>query len=392
MFEPLGGIRILDCTRLLPYEYCTMLMADLGAEVLKIEVPKVGDYGRWGDESYSYESVLFVMANRNKKSMEINLKHETGKEIFKKLARSYDVIVESFRPGVMGRLGLGYEEIRKINPGIIYCSASGFGQTGPYKDKAGHDINYLGIAGILGWTGEFTGRPVIPGIPFGDMVGGGIFPIVGILAALLGREKTGEGQYIDIAQTDVLTSLNLRNISEVLARKKGQKARPVNLRGYSLCYNTYRTLDGKFIALGAIEPKFWKNFCLAVGREDWIPNNTIPYEEGGKETEELKELFASKKQKEWVEILENVDTCFTPILEPDETLEDPHLKERDIVTTMDDPDRGENIQIGFPGQFSDKLNFKRSPAPLLGAHTNEVLTGLGYTSSQIEALKSDGVI
>lgn len=392
MYQPLEGIKILDCTRLLPYQYCTMILGDLGAEVLKIEEPREGDYGRWGDSARTYESVAFVMANRNKKSMKLNLKHEKGKEILKKLASDYDVLIESFRPDVMDRLGVGYREIQKVNPRIIYCSATGFGQTGPYKDKVGHDVNYLGISGILACTGEQTGRPVIPGIPLGDMAGGGLFPALAIMAALLGRERKGLGQYIDVGQTDVLTSLNIRNISEVLAQRKGQKARPVDLRGFSLCYNTFKTRDGKFIALGAIEPKFWQNFCRAVGKEDWIQRHFSVYQDGRPETEELKELFASKTQKEWIEIFEKTDACFSPVLTPDETLADRHLREREIITTMDDPHRGETIQIGFPAKFSGGLNFKRSPAPMFGEHTAEVLTNLGYTSEEIEILKNEGVI
>ena len=392
MYQPLEGTRILDCTRLLPYQYCTMLLGDLGAEVLKIEEPREGDYGRWGDASRTYESTAFVMANRNKKSMKLNLKHERGKEIFKKLAASYDVLIESFRPGVMDRLGLGYNEICQVNTQIIYCSATGYGQTGSYRDKAGHDINYLSISGILAWTGEHTGRPVIPAIPFGDMAGGGLFSALTILAALLGRERTGRGQHIDVAQTDVLTSLNILNLAECIAKEKGQTARPHNLRGATLCYNTFRTLDGKYIALGALESKFWENFCNKVGREDLIENRLLPYEDERDSTEALKNLFASKTQKEWVDIFEDVDTCFSPILAPEETLADAHLRERGMISTMDDPERGKTIQIGFPAKFSDGLNFKRSPAPSFGEHTTEVLADLGFSSSEVEMLQEQGVI
>ncbi len=392
MFQPLEGIKILDCTRLLPYQYCTMILGDLGAEILKIEEPLEGDYGRWGDFLRTYESITFVMANRNKKSMKLNLKKEMGKEIFKRLATTYDVLVESFRPGVMDRLGLGYKEICKVKPEIIYCSATGYGQTGPYRDRPGHDINYLGISGLLAWTGEHTGRPVIPAIPFGDMAGGGLFPALAIMAALFERERSGKGQYIDVAQTDVLISLNIANIAEILARKRGQEARPYSLRGASLCYNTFKTLDGKFIALGALEKKFWEGFCRAVDREDWIGNHSLPYEEGRESTEALKKLFASKTQKEWVEIFEKVETCLTPILTPDETLKNQHARERELITTMDDPQRGETVQIGFPAKFSEPLNFKRSPAPFFGEHTIEILTHLGYSPSQIEMLQKQGVI
>lgn len=392
MFQPLKGIKVLDCTRLLPYEYCTMLLGDLGAEVLKIEEPKEGDYGRWGDSARTYESQAFVMANRNKKSIKLNLKHASGKEILKKLASTYDVLLESFRPGVMDRLELGYDEIQKVNPEIIYCSSSGYGQFGPYRKEAGHDINYLSISGILSCTGEQGGRPVLPGILIGDMAGGGIFTALAILAAILGRERGGKGQHIDVCQTDVLTSLNLLNLADALAKKKGKKARPVNLRGANLCYNTYKTSDGKFVALGAVEPKFWKNFCRTVGREDLLPYHFLPYEEGSEATEALKALFANKTQEEWVKLSENVDICLTPILSPHESLENDHLKERGIITTMDDPLRGETVQLEFPAKFSEDLDYKRSPAPSFGEHTVQILTSLGYSSSQIERLQGDGVI
>ena len=392
MYQPLDGIKILDCTRLLPYQYCTLFLGDLGAQVLKIEEPTEGDYGRWGDGERTYESTAFVMANRNKKSMKLNLKHEKGKEIFKRLAASHDVIIESFRPGVMGRLGLGYEEIRKVTPDIIYCSATGYGQTGPYRDRPGHDINYLGISGILAVTGEHTGRPVIPGIPLGDMAGGGIFTALAVLAALLGKARTGKGQYIDIGQTDVLTSMNLFNLAEALSRRKGRAVRPYNLRGGSLCYNTYRTQDGKYVAIGALEKKFWVNFCEALGREDWIPYHLAPYRDGDEATESLKALFASKTRKEWANFFEKVDTCLTPVLKPEETLDDAHLRERELMTGMDDPCRDDTVQIGFPARYSESLNYKRSPPPFFGEHTAEVLKELGYAPSDVEMLKEEGVI
>jgi len=392
MYQPLEGIKILDCTRLLPYQYCTMLLGDLGAEVLKVEEPREGDYGRWGDGDRTYESDAFVMTNRNKKSMKLNLKHEKGREIFKKLAVEYDVLVESFRPGVMARLGLGYKDIKQINPAIIYCSTTGFGQTGAYRMRVGHDINYLGYSGVLACTGEQTGKPVIPGIPIGDMAGGGLATAMAILAAIVGRERTGKGQYIDVAQTDVLTSLNIRNIAEVLAQRKGRSARPVDLRGFSICYNTYKTSDGKPIAFGAVEPKFWNNFCKTVGKEKWVAHHLLRYEDGSLATEELKKLFASKTRKEWEEIFDNVDACITPVLSPEETLENEHLRERGMITSMDDPQRGETIQLGFPAKFSDALNVNRSPAPFFGQHTTEVLTGIGYSKEEIENLVNEGVI
>ncbi len=392
MFEPLKGIKILDCTRLLPYQYCTMILGDLGGEVLKIEEPREGDYGRWGDPERTYESKAFTMTNRNKKSMKLNLKSEKGKEIFKSLAVDYDVIIESFRPGVMDRLGVGYEEVCKVKPDIIYCSTTGYGQTGPYKKKAGHDVNYLSYSGILADTGNHTGRPVIPGIPFGDMTGGGIFTALAVMSALLGKERTGKGQYIDVAQTDVLTSLNILGLAECLAKKEGKLSRPFNIRGASLCYNTFKTADHKFIALGAIEDKFWLNFCKAIDREDLVEEHSAVYDEESPVTIELKNIFSGKTQREWVDILDNVDTCFSPVLSAGEALENKHLKEREMITTMDDPARGEIAQVGFPARFSEGLNYMRSPVPYFGEHTKEVLTNLGYTLDQMKDLKDEGVV
>lgn len=392
MFQPLEGIKILDCTRLLPYQYCTMLLGDLGAEVLKIEEPLQGDYGRWADSSRTRESLAFVMANRNKQSMKLNLKDPRGKEIFEKLVLHCDVLIESFRPGVMARLGLGYEHLKRIKPDIIYCAATGYGQVGPYADRAGHDINYLSFSGILSGTGAHTGRPVIPGIPFGDMAGGGVFTALAVIAAVLGKERTGKGQFIDVAQTDVLTSLNLLNLAEALAAQKGQKARPYDLKGSTLCYNTFETKDGRFVALGALEPKFWKNFCRAVGKEEWVSRHLVPYREGDPMTEELKALFAGKTQAEWVELLAHEDTCFTPVLTPGETMDDPHLKERETITEMSDPERGTTPQIGFPSRFSEPLHFKRSSPPHFGQHTREILAELGYRTDEMDQLAEEGVI
>jgi len=393
MYQPLAGYKVLDLSRLLPYQYCTLLLGDLGAEVIKIEEPGRGDYGRWETfDSPGKERLVFAMANRNKKSVTLNLKKEAGKEVLKKLARTSDVLFETNRPGTMDRLGLGYPKIREVNPRIIYCSGTGYGQTGPYRLKAGHDINYISFAGILGMTGMNTGRPVIPGIPIADMAGGGVFTALVIIVALLGREKTGEGQYIDIAMTDVVTSLNLMNIAATLAQKVGRGMAPFNLQGASLCYNVFKTKDGKFVSVGDIEAKFWENFCKAVGRMDLVDKPYATYQEGDRNTEILKEIFAGRTQAEWLELMKNVDHCFAPVHTPEEVLEDPHLLSRGMITKIPDPRRGETVQIGFPAQFAQELNYKRSPAPVLGEHTNEILQYLGYSLQEIEKLKKDETI
>jgi crotonobetainyl-CoA:carnitine CoA-transferase CaiB-like acyl-CoA transferase len=393
VYQPLSGYKVIDCSRLLPYQYCTLLLGDLGAEVLKIEEPGRGDYGRWEDfDEPGRERLAFPMANRNKKSLTLNLKENAGREILLKLAEKYDVLLETFRPGAMERLGLDYRSIKARNPRIIYCSGTGFGQTGPYRLKAGHDINYISLAGILGVSGIQTGRPVIPGVPFADMVGGGVFTALAIIAALLGREKTGEGKYIDIAMTDVMTSLNIMNIAIALTQKGGRRMMPYSLRGLSLCYNVYQTKDGKFVTIGDLESKFWKNFCKAMGREELVDKQYQNYQDGDKTTESLKSLFASKTQAEWVEVMKGVDDCFSPVYFPEETLDDPHLKSRGMITTMADSKRGETVQIGFPALFPEELDYKRSPAPFLGENTEEILQELGYSMEEIEKLRGGGTI
>ncbi|RPJ34085.1 MAG: CoA transferase [Deltaproteobacteria bacterium] len=393
VYQPLGGYKVIDCSRLLPYQYCTLLLGDLGAEVLKIEEPGRGDYGRWDDfNEPGRERLAFPMANRNKKSLTLNLKEKAGREILLKLAEKYDVLLETFRPGAMERLGLDYRSVKEVNPRIIYCSGTGFGQTGPYRLKAGHDINYISLAGILGVSGIQTGRPVIPGVPFADMVGGGVFTALAIIAALLGREKTGEGKYLDVAMTDVMTSLNIMNIAIALSQKAGRGMMPSSLRGSSLCYNVYKTKDGKFVSIGDLESKFWNNFCRALGREELVDKQYHHYQDGDKTTESLKTLFASKTQAEWIESMKGVDDCFSPVYSPEEALDDPHLKSRGMITRMADPQRGEMLQLGFPALFSEELHYKRSPAPFLGENTREILQELGYRMEEIEKLKSTGTI
>lgn len=392
MYQPLAGVRILDCTRLLPYHYCTQLLGDLGAEVVKVEEPTVGDYGRWGDASQSYESPAYILANRNKKSLKLNLKHQDGVAIFKKLVPQYDVIIESFRPGVMDRLGLGYDVIKEIKSDIIYCSTNGFGQTGPLRDKPGHDLNYLALSGILALTGQHTGRPVVPGALFSDLAGGGLFTAFAILAALMGKANNGQGQYIDVCQADVMASFNLLGVAEHIAAKKGQSARPVDLRGGSIVYNTYETKDGRFMSLGCNEIKFWRNFLQAVDRMDLEKYHLDDYREGDEATEAVKALMAGKSQQEWVDLLKDVDTCVMPVLDTEQMLADEQFKERGMVTHMDDPERGRLLQLGFPAKFSDELDTMRSPVPTFGQHTEEILDQLGYDEDEREALKQDGVI
>ncbi|MHC1595272.1 MAG: CaiB/BaiF CoA transferase family protein [Candidatus Syntropharchaeales archaeon] len=387
MKSALEGIKILDLSRMLPFEYCTMILADLGADVLKIEEPGIGDYMRWIPPTLKEENAIFLLMNRNKQSVTLNLRKEGAKEVLCDLVAKADVLFESFRPGVMEKLGLGYEVLSKINPNLIYCSSTGYGQTGDYRNEPGHDLNYISIAGILERTG--LKEPVIPGIPIADMTIG-VYSSVAMLAALLARERIGKGQYIDISMTDCMLSYNSANIGDYIAGKR-EKA---ELRGEAPYYNVYQTKDGKWLSVGNIEEKFWEDMCRGMERPDLIERHGFGLSDEEKEAlrDELKSIFAGKTQAEWLKIFEDKDTCITPVQTVEEALNAPVFNQRDMIFEMDHPKEGKIKQIALPIKFSETPAVKRSPPPLLGEHTEEVLKGLGYDDAKIEELRKENAI
>ena len=388
----LSGVKVLDLSRLLPGPYCTLMMADYGAEVIKIEEPEVGDYIRWRKPAINGIGARHLTINRNKKSVELNLKSEEGKEIFKKLAASADVILESFRPGVMDRLGIGYEEILKINEGIVYCSLTGYGQTGPYSQLPGHDINFIGYSGILGLIGQKDGKPVIPGVQIADLGGGALMALSAITMALLHKERTGKGQYIDVSMMDGAVSWLYAAASDYFASGEIPKRGKNRLDGHYAFYSIYETKDGKFLSVGAAEKKFWKELCQLVGKPEWIELH-----EGSEEIQEqlkvdMSELFQQRNLKEWLDLLQTKDTCVGPIYDLDELYSDPQIIERELLTKMNHPIAGEIQQIGFPIKFSHTPGEIYMHSPLLGEHTEEILLQLAYSKASIEELKNKGVI
>jgi len=389
--DALSGIRILDLSRLLPFEYCTLFLADFGAEVLKIEEPGKGDYMRWLPPRLKHENAQFLMVNRNKESLTLNLRSEKGKDILLRLVKDYDVLFESFRPGVMDKLGLGYKELCALNPGIVYCSATGYGQSGPYKDLVGHDLNYISIAGILGATGQHLDAPVIPGIPFADM-STGLFCAFSILTGLMARKETGKGQHIDVSMTDLMVSYNVLHIANYLGGVKYGESDTLAITGESAYYNVYKTKDGKFICIANVESKFWDNFCRLVGKEHMMENQFADINEQKKRISELKELFLKKNRDEWIEFFKDDDVCVSPVYSSEEVLEDEHLNARGLFYDVEHPTEGKIVQIGMPAKFSDTPAKFRSPAPQLGENTNNVLSKLGYSIEEISNLKKQGVI
>ena len=388
----LKGVKVLDLSRLLPGPYCTLMMADYGAEVIKIEEPGQGDYIRWRKPAVEGIGARHLTINRNKKSIELNLKTDEGKEIFKKMAANADVILESFRPGVMDRLGLGYEEISKLNERIIYCSLTGYGQTGPYRNLPGHDINYIGYSGILGLIGEKDGKPIVPGVQIADIGGGALMALSGICMALFHKERTGKGQYIDVSMMDGAVTWLYAAASDYFASGKVPERGSNRLDGYFAFYNVYGTKDNKYLSVGASEFKFWKRICELVERPEWIPLHEGPEEIQEKLKQDLTQLFKQENQQYWIDLLASEDTCVSPVNDIDEIFNNPQIIERELFKEMNHPIAGTIKQIGFPIKFSETQGEIYSHAPILGEHTEEILSQLDYSNEHIEQLRKSGVI
>jgi crotonobetainyl-CoA:carnitine CoA-transferase CaiB-like acyl-CoA transferase len=369
-----------------------MLLADLGADVIKIEDPKLGDYIRWWPPKIGGNSGFHVVLNRNKRSLTLNLKTDEGKQILRQLVEQADVLLEGFRPGVMKKLGLDHEVLKAINPRLVTCAISGYGSTGSRALKAGHDINYLALNGVLSYSGR-NGVPTLSGSQIADLGGGALYAAFSIVTALLARERLGVGQFIDISMTDGAMTWNCLRWGQFIA--DGRTPAPGDdflNHGYA-CYNIYETLDGQYMALGALEPQFWKAFCEAVGRSDW--NQASYFEPGPHQatlTQEIATLFRGKTRAEWVAMLQDVDCCCEPVLSLSEVMEDSDARARGMVVDLVHNSWGAYRQLGIAPKFSLTPGSIRSHAPELGEHTREVLGTLGFSSAQIEALRNRGIV
>jgi crotonobetainyl-CoA:carnitine CoA-transferase CaiB-like acyl-CoA transferase len=393
--QALEGIRVLDLSRLLPGGFCSLLLADFGAEVLKVEDTGMGDYIRWAPPYYegaedSAKSALYLALNRNKRSIRLNLKHDRGKEVLLRLVRDYDVVLESFRPGVLDRLGVGYERMREENPGIVYCAISGYGQDGPNRDRSGHDMNYLGLVGLLGLTGERDGPPVQAAGQIADLGGGALMAAFGIMAALRERDRSGEGQLVDVSMADGalswLAMVAARYFADGVVPKRGG----LELAGSLVCYRPYACSDG-YVTLGALEPKFWQAWCRGVGREDLIERQFEP--PGSDAHAEVERIFLDRTRAEWTEFAAHNDCCLEPVLDLDEALDSELVRERGMVVELDQPGADRPVrQLGVPVKMSRTPGGVHAPAPALGEHTREVLDSLGYSAEDAEGLASGGAV
>jgi alpha-methylacyl-CoA racemase len=382
--RPLSGLRVLDLSRLIPGPFATLVLADLGAIVDKIEDPHGGDYLRHMPPEVAGESAAFHLLNRGKRSAILDLKHPSGPGLLRRLLRSYDVLFEQFRPGVLAKLGLSHEVLLAENPRLVICALTGYGQTGPLARRAGHDLDYLARAGLLGFQGPPDQPPAVPGFQLAD-VSGGLWCVIAIQAALAERERTGAGRVLDVAMSDGVLGFASTAVGAALAgvpQRRG--AEP--LTGGIAPYGTYRTKDGRFVALAALEPKFWMGFCAGVGlsadMEDLVP---------GPHQLELKRkvaaLIAERTRDEWAAFGAERDVCIEPVLEPEELTRDPQLAARELFFSIATP-RGASPQVRTPVTPRDVAAL--AAPPRMGEHTREILADAGLDAGEIDALLASG--
>lgn len=389
---PLKGIRILDFTRLYPGPLGTMMLADMGAEVIKIEDMNTPDYMRFYPPYIASESAGYLAVNRSKRSIALNLKHKKGVDIFFSLLATADIVVEQFRPGVMDEMGLGYETARRVKDDIIYVSLTGYGQNGPYARDAGHDINYIGYAGILSTTGSRKTGPIIPGPQIADVAGGAYMTIIACLSALWAREKTGQGQKVDVSMLDAILPLMTLQMAHYHAARLAPAPGEAALTGGLACYGVYKCADEKYIALGILEEKFWKSFCKMVGRPEWIDQQFVIGEEAERLRGAIAALFKTRTRDEWIAAAKEYDTCLTPVLEIGEIETDPQVQARNMIIEQTHPVCGKIKGIGVPLKFSQTPAKPSLPPPVLGKDTAAIMEEIDYKPEEIKALRKEGVI
>ena len=375
----LSGITVIDLSRLLPGPFCSMILADHGARVISVE-----------DKRFISDDFFITTVNRNKEHMSLNLKTPEGKEIFYRLVTTADVLLEGFRPGVVQRLGIDYDTVRKVNPKIIYCSITGYGQTGPNKDRAGHDVNFIGYSGILDLMGEPNLPPSIPGVQIADIAGGGMNAAIGVLLALWARERTGKGQYIDISMTD--GTMGLLTLPLFFLQRTGETPKRgewILSHRYAF-YNTYETADGRYISIGAVENRFWKKLCEHLGAPEYA---SLQYDEDHREEiiEFVRRRFKQRRLSEWEADLVELDVCWGRVQNIGEVLQDPVFREREMVVDLDLKNGGTTTTLGVPIKLSETPGKVRTPPADFGENTLDILLELGFTTDQIDMFRDKGV-
>ncbi|CAB1369741.1 CaiB/BaiF CoA transferase family protein [Denitratisoma oestradiolicum] len=389
--KPLSGIRILDFSQYLPGPLCTQHLGDLGADVIKIENRKGGDLSRPTPDGST--SQMFLKVNRNKRSLAVDLRQPEGIDIIRRLVKEVDVLVEGFRPGVMDKLGLGYGALSALNPRLVYCAITGYGQDGPFREFGGHDINYQSLSGVLEQSGAAGGPPAPGGFQIADIAGGSLTSAMSILAALVDAQRSGQGRFVDVSMTDAALACMVMGLSTMDSFGNG---RPLPrgedyTNGRLPCYGVYETADGRHVALGALEPQFWQAFCTAVARPDLMAKGWALGAEGETAKAEIAALIKDRSLQAWSELLFTVDGCATPVLRLDEVLEHPLTRARGMVHEGLSPEGKPYRQFAFPAKMSGyQFSVDRNP-PALGEHNDELLKSLGYGDEEIAALHSRNV-
>ncbi len=379
---PLAGLRVLDLTRLLPGPLATMHLADLGADVIKIEDTGAGDYARTAGAVHGGVS-YFQLVNRNKRSICLDLKQPAAVAIFLRLAATADVIVEGFRPGVVGKLGIDYPSVSALNPRIVYCSITGFGQDGPYRDRAGHDLNYLAYCGLLDQIGLAGGPPALPNFQIGDLLGGSLTALVGLLAGIVDARTSGRGRYIDVSMTDSVFAHAFFPLLAVLALGRARPRGEDLLAGGMPSYAVYATSDGRHMAVSAMEPKFWQTLCKVIQRPDLEACAFATGSEGERVRHELAKVFAERSLAEWSELFERVDCCVSPVLRFEESLANEQLIARGMIVEVDGVK-----QFAPPYKISEFSFAARLSAPLAGEHSTDILREIGCADDEIAGLRA----
>jgi alpha-methylacyl-CoA racemase len=393
---PLEGLRVLDLSRLLPGGFCSLMLADFGADVVKVEDTRMGDYVRWSPPYYAgaeqtARGALFLALNRGKRSVRVDLKTEGGKQVLLRLVRDADVLLESFRPGVLDRLGVGYERLSAENSRLVYCAITGYGQDGPNRDRSGHDMNYLGLNGLLGLTGEADGPPVQAAGQIADIGGGAQMAVIGIMVALRERERSGAGQLVDCSMFDGSLSWLALVAADAFAAGQAVRRGEVQLAGALTCYRPYRCADG-YVTLGALEPKFWQAWCHGVGREDLVDH---AFDAPGSPAHvAVAEIFASRTREEWREFATENDCCLEPVLDLDEALDSELVAAREMVVELDQPGADRPVKLlGAPVKLTrTPADPIRAPGPGLGEHTDAILGEAGFTPAEIAGLHESGAV
>ncbi|MBK5548519.1 CoA transferase [Pseudomonas sp. TH04] len=392
MAGPLASLKVLDFSTLLPGPFASLMLADMGAEVLRIESPTRMDLLRVLPPHDQGTSASHAYLNRNKRSLALDLKQAEALEIVRELVKDYDIVLEQFRPGVMERLGLGYEALKAINPKLIYVSITGYGQTGPYKDRAGHDINYLALAGVASYTGRQDSGPLPLGVQLADVGGGSLHAVVGLLAAVIARQQTGVGQYLDVSMTDCSFSLNAMAGAGYLACGVEPGWETHVLNGGSF-YDYYRSRDGRWMSVGSLEPAFMQALCAGLGRPELAAHGLSPKPEQQKALKlGLQVEFEKRSFDELCELFAGLDACVEPVLSLSEAVEHPQLKARQLVSQVPRGDGSTQAQIACPLKFSDGLPQPRHIGAAVGAHSDEVLAELGFSAQRIDALRRAKVV